>query len=133
MSWPEVQATLTAPGQMFELADADVRGETLRVWKNAPSSLRDLLELSRLYTDNTFIVYEDERTTFDEHFRQVATLSHRLIDQYGVAKGDRVAIAMRYFPEWSVAFWAAAAAGAVVVPLNAWWTTPELVYGLADS
>jgi long-chain acyl-CoA synthetase len=40
---------------------------------------------------------------------------------------------MRNFPEWSVAFWAAAAAGAVVVPLNAWWTGEELHYGLADS
>ena len=43
-----------------------------------------------------------------------------------------VAIAMRNFPEWSVAFWAAASIGAVVVPLNAWWTGPELEYGLAD-
>ncbi|MBV9872990.1 MAG: acyl--CoA ligase [Frankiaceae bacterium] len=133
MSWPAVEASLTATGQMFELASAEVRGEQLRVWKNAPASLRDLIELSRLHGEKTFVVYEDERTTFEEHFRQVATLSHRLIDDYGVAKGDRVAIAMRNLPEWSVAFWAAAAAGAVVVPLNAWWTAPELVYGLADS
>ena len=47
--------------------------------------------------------------------------------------GDRVTIAMRNFPEWSIAFWGATAAGAVVVPLNAWWTGPELAYGLADS
>src|SRR5262249_24549833 len=45
----------------------------------------------------------------------------------------RVAIAMRNYPEWSVAFWGAAAAGAIVVPLNAWWTGEELHYGLADS
>ena len=38
---------------------------------------------------------------------------------------------MRNFPEWSIAFWAAAAAGAIVVPLNAWWTADELEYGLA--
>ncbi len=47
--------------------------------------------------------------------------------------GDRVAIVMRNFPEWSIAFWAAAAAGAIVVPLNAWWTAEELEYGLRDS
>src|SRR3954454_21797536 len=40
---------------------------------------------------------------------------------------------MRNYPEWSVAFWAVAAAGGVVVPLNAWWTAPELVYGFEDS
>ena len=32
-----------------------------------------------------------------------------------------------------MAFWGAAVAGGVVVPLNAWWTSPELHYGLADS
>ncbi|MCQ0013116.1 long-chain fatty acid--CoA ligase [Actinomadura madurae] len=40
---------------------------------------------------------------------------------------------MRNYPEWSVAFFGAAAAGAVVVPLNAWWSAGELEYGLADS
>ena len=40
---------------------------------------------------------------------------------------------MRNFPEWLLAFWAAAVAGAIVVPLNAWWTGPELEYGIEDS
>jgi long-chain acyl-CoA synthetase len=50
-----------------------------------------------------------------------------------VAKGDRVAIAMRNYPEWVMAFWACQALGAVAVPLNAWWTGPELAYALRDS
>src|SRR5437870_2899530 len=138
----EVHATLTAPGQFFEMDDVDVRGVHLRAWKNAPPSLRSVLELSRSHGDKPFLVYAGdrerlddgvERTTFDEHFRQAAALAHVLHDRYGVEKGDRVAIAMRNFPEWSLAFWAAAAAGAVVVPLNAWWTKQELEYGLDDS
>ena len=40
---------------------------------------------------------------------------------------------MRNLPEWAMAFWGAASAGAVVVPLNAWWTGAELHYGLKDS
>ena len=40
---------------------------------------------------------------------------------------------MRNLPEWVMAFWASIAAGAVVVPLNAWWTGAELDYGLVDS
>ncbi len=40
---------------------------------------------------------------------------------------------MRNLPEWVMAFWASIAVGAVVVPLNAWWTGPELAYGLNDS
>src|SRR4051812_10045163 len=106
---------------MFEMDEIDVRGVPTRVWKNAPPTLRSILDLSRLHGPKTFIVYEDERLTFDEHYRRVAALAHRLIDRYGIAKGDRVAIAMRNFPEWVVSFWAAAAAGAVIVPLNAWW------------
>ncbi len=40
---------------------------------------------------------------------------------------------MRNLPEWVMAFWASIAAGAVAVPLNAWWTGAELAYGLSDS
>ncbi|MEO5878155.1 MAG: AMP-binding protein [Streptosporangiaceae bacterium] len=129
----EADARLTAPGEIFELGEANVRGVPTRVWKNAPATLGDILALSRGYGDRVFLVYEDERMTFEEHFRACARLANVLRDQFGVQPGDRVAIAMRNLPEWSVVFWAAAAAGAVVVPLNAWWTGEELRYGLTDS
>jgi long-chain acyl-CoA synthetase len=124
---------LTAPGQMLEIAEQDVNGTTVRTWKNAPPSLRAVLELSRAHGDKDFIVYEDERWTYDRHYRAVASVAAWLVEDAGVKKGDRVAIAMRNYPEWSVAFWAAASAGAIVVPLNAWWTSDELAYGLSDS
>jgi acyl-CoA synthetase (AMP-forming)/AMP-acid ligase II len=133
MSLTEATATLTAPGQMFEVGEQVIGGIPTRFWKLAPPSLRAVLELSRGHGDQTFLVYEDERTTFEDHFRGAAHLSRRLRDDYGVINGDRVAIAMRNYPEWVFAFWAAAAAGAVVVPLNAWWTGEELAYGLSDS
>ena len=129
----EVHRLLTAPGAPFEIEEREVQGQRLRLWKATPPSLRSVLELSRLHGDKTFLVYEDERATFQEHFRASAQLANALVGRFGVRKGDRVAIAMRNFPEWSIAFWAAAAAGAVVVPLNAWWTGDELEYGLADS
>jgi len=128
-----VEEQLTAPGQLFEMEEVEVLGRPVRAWKHAPPTLRTVLEQSRGHGDKGFLVYEDERTTFEEQYRQAATLARRLVEDFGVGKGDRVAIAMRNFPEWVVAFWAAAAAGAVVVPLNAWWTGPELAYGLTDS
>ncbi|MBV9283473.1 MAG: acyl--CoA ligase, partial [Acidimicrobiia bacterium] len=133
MTIAEATEVLTAPGQIFEVGDETVRGIPMKVWKNAPPSLRAVLEMSRGHGEQTFLVYEDERMTFEEHFRAAAHLATKLVDTYGVKKGDRVAIAMRNFPEWPIAFWAAAVAGAVVVPLNAWWTGEELAYGLADS
>ena len=78
------------------------------------------------------MVYDDERVTYAAWHRAVATLAQALQDR-GVKKGDRVALAMRNLPEWPVAFFAGAVISAIVVPLNAWWTGEELAFGLADS
>jgi long-chain acyl-CoA synthetase len=133
MSIAEADAQLTGPGQMFEIDEVDVRGIPTRVWKNCPPTLPDILRISRGHGDSTFLVYEDDQLSFEEHFRRAAQVAHVLRDRFGVGRGDRVAIAMRNYPEWSVAFWGATAAGAVVVPLNSWWTGDELRYGLEDS
>jgi long-chain acyl-CoA synthetase len=126
-------AALTAPGAPFEMEERVIRGIPTRVWKNAPPSLRAVFEASRGHGDLPFLVYEEERLSYAEHYRRSAALARALAGRFGIAKGDRVAIAMRNFPEWSIAFWAAAAAGAIVVPLNAWMTGSELEYCLADS
>ena len=129
----EARAILTAPGAPFEMEEIVVRGIPLRAWKTAPASLRAVFEQSILHGDKTFLVYEDERVTFDECFRTVATLGRQLVERFGVQPGDRVAIVMRNLPEWVMAFWATITVGAIAVPLNAWWTGEELAYGLADS
>lgn len=132
MSIHEATAVMTADDQVFAIDEAEIRGQKLRVWRNAPATLRSVLELSRNHGDQDFIVYEDERLTYNQHFDAAAAFANALVAG-GVQPGDRVAIAMRNLPEWSVAFWGASAAGAVVVPINAWWTTEELTYGLEDS
>ena len=71
-----------------------------------PGLAADVLDLSLGHGDADFLVYEDERTSFAEHYRIAATLAHRLRDEFGVGQGDRVAIAMRNLPEWVMAFWA---------------------------
>src|SRR3954466_2984965 len=129
----EIKGGMTGPGQLFEMDELEIRGVPTRVWKNAPGTLRNVLDLSSLHGDKILVVYEDERISFDQHYRMASTFAHRLIDRYGIKKGDRVALAMRNFPEWMVAFWGATAAGAIIVPLNAWWTGPELEYGIKDS
>ncbi len=132
LSDPTVQQ-LTAEGQLLEMVEGEVNGVPMRLWKNAPPSLRAVFELSRAHGDKEFIVYEDDRWTFERHHRAVCALAAWLVEDAGVTKGDRVAVAMRNYPEWSVAFWAAVVAGAIVVPLNSWWTGEELAYGLSDS
>ena len=63
----------------------------------------------------------------------VRALAHLLRETHGVGEGDRVAIAMRNYPEWVVGYWAILSLGAAVVGMNAWWTGSEMEYGLTDS
>ena len=123
----------TGPGGLFEIVEHDVGGARLRVFANAPPSLRTIWEQSAAHGPADYLVFEGDRYTFERAHALVSTLAWRLRDGFDVAPGDRVAIAMRNFPEWVLAFWAATCVGAVVVPLNSWWTGPELAYGLADS
>jgi len=123
---------LTVPGSRFEIEELVIRGITTRVWKNTPPTLRDLFLTGQEYSDRTFLVYEDDRATYAAFSLAVRKLAAEL-QQQGLDKGDRVALMMRNLPEWPVAFFAAAVCGAIVTPLNAWWTGQELEYGLKDS
>jgi long-chain acyl-CoA synthetase len=135
--WPaislaEAHALMTQPGAMFEMETLPIRGVMTRVWKNGPKTFADVFQAARAYGERTFLVYEDERVSYEAFARAALTLAREL-ETRGVRKGDRVAIAMRNLPEWPVAFFGALLAGAVVTPLNAWWTAQELEYGLIDS
>jgi acyl-CoA synthetase (AMP-forming)/AMP-acid ligase II len=132
MSMTQVHDVLTAPGAKFEMDEAVIDGVPTRVWKNAPPTMRFLLEASRAHADRLFVIHEDERVGYEAHYRAAAALAVHLAG-LGIGKGDRVALAMRNLPEWPVAFFAAIAIGAIMVPLNAWWTGAELEYGLRDS
>ena len=123
---------VSAPASPFEIEERVIRGVKIKTWKNAPPSLAAVFEASVPFGPRVYMVNDDERVTFDAHRRAVSVFAKRLVAD-GVKKGDRVAIIMRNLPEWSVAFWAAILAGAIVTPLNAWWTGPELEYGLTDS
>ncbi len=131
MSLAQAQALLTAPGQKFEMETVAIRGVPTRVWKNAPANLALLIQGSRAHGERIFTIHEDERVGFEANFRAVAHLAAWLRG-IGVGKGDRVALAMRNLPEWPAIFFAAVSIGAILVPLNAWWTGGELEYGLRD-
>src|SRR5258706_2057058 len=127
----QIIAELTAGGPL-ELAVDTSLGWPIRVYKNAPASFREVFQATRAFGDRPFRIYEDETITYAGHFGQVAALARALLDA-GVHKGDRVAIGMRNYPEWSVSFWACQSIGAIVVALNAWWTATELNFALSDS
>ncbi len=129
----QVIATLTAPDGQFPTCEQQIRGNTYRVFQNAPANLRDMFAYCLQHGPKDFVVYDGERLSFAETHRRAARLANALIEQYGIAKGDRIAIAMRNLPEWIIAYMAVTSSGAVAVPMNAWWVTEELAFGLDDS
>jgi long-chain acyl-CoA synthetase len=132
ISLVEANALLTRPGSPFEMQERDIRGVRTRVWKNAPPTMREVFLLARTHGNKTFIVYRDERVSYDEFARAALAIAEAL-QQAGVKKGDRVAIAMRNVPEWPAAFFGCLLVGGIATLLNAWWTGPELQFGLTDS
>jgi len=125
-------ARLTGSDGPFLVGPATIDGVDQMVYLNAPDSLRDVLVTGARWGDRRAITYEDESRTWAEHMNLVARFAAILVERYGIRKGDRVAIAMRNYPEWIAAFAAAACVGAVCVPLNSWWSTAELVRAIAD-
>ena len=123
---------LTGPGGDFEIVEANVLGNRLRTFKNAPPSIRDVWLATQEFSDRDYLVYEDERLTYGDAHAQVAAIASWLFAQ-GVQPGDRIAISMRNYPEWMLVYWACVSVGITVVGMNAWWTAEEMSYALADS
>jgi long-chain acyl-CoA synthetase len=124
-------ARITAVGEPYELVDReDIRGP-VQTFVNAPTSLRQVYEDA--VSDVEFVVAEDQRWTFAEFWNDAASIGHLLVHDLGVRKGDRVAISMRNYPEWMLAFTAATSVGAIAVAMNSLWNADEMAYGLTDS
>ena len=128
----QARAELTGPGGPFEVVEVDVRGVRTKAYASAPGSLRDIWLASAGHGNRDYLVYENERITYAEAHHQVARLANWLVAN-GVEPGDRVAIAMRNYPEWMLAYWASISIGATAVGMNAWWTEPEMAYGIRDA
>jgi long-chain acyl-CoA synthetase len=122
---------LTAPGLPHELQTRTHKGRERKVFVNAPASLRALFEATA--TDATFLVYQDERLSFAQAWAQAGRIGALLVTRYGIAPGDRVALSMRNFPEWVLAFMAITSIGGIAVAMNSMWQPDEMAYGLTDS
>jgi long-chain acyl-CoA synthetase len=135
-TWPalslaEAHARLTAPGEPFETIEAVVRGVPMLVWKHVPATAAEVFSRARAFGDCEFLVHGQERVSYDGFARATLKVA-ALLAEKGVKKNDRVALVMRNLPEWPVVFMGALLAGAIAVPLNAWWTGTELAYGILD-
>lgn len=128
----QVWSEFSGPGGPFEVGEAEVRGQKIRVYKNAPPTLRHVWLGAAGHGDADYLVYQDERWSYAQAHDEVARVAAWLVGQ-GIEPGDRVGIAMRNYPEWMLTYWATLSIGATVVGMNAWWVPAELQYALEDS
>lgn len=124
---------LCKDGMPFATHEMEIDGINHRVFSNQPANLRDVFMMVLGHGDKEFIVYEGERYTFKDVLDKAARFSQALVNDYGVKKGDCVALAMRNYPEWPIAYMGIIASGARAVLMNAWWKTEELKWAMEDS
>ena len=98
----EVLATLTAPGEPFELVASTVYGRECRFFKHAPETLRDLFADN--VSDLDFLVYEDERLTFAEaYLKRRGDLVRCELQRRKVIENDvKVAAVQEYAPKHAI-------------------------------
>ena len=129
----EVLANLTAPDQTFAFKEVEhSSGVTYREFVNTPKTLANFFEFGLLFPEWEFIVFNDERYSYQDIHKKAAQTANAL-KNYGVKKGDRVAICMANNPEYIISFMAITSMGAVCVLLNSWWVPDEVTYGLENS
>jgi acyl-CoA synthetase (AMP-forming)/AMP-acid ligase II len=123
----EMLARVMGPGGRLVIErDADGRA----IVGNFPATLPGLFQtFCALYADREAVVAGDERLTFPDLDR-ISDAAAMALAGRGIAKGDRVAIAMRNCPCWVVSYMAIAKAGAVAVLLNGWWQSHEMEHAL---
>ncbi|WP_323761056.1 class I adenylate-forming enzyme family protein [Maricaulis sp.] len=116
----------------LNIGEADVLGVRQKAYVNAPADLRFLLLKAMEHGDKTAVVFEDQRWSFNDLAARSVAVANTLIDRHGVKPGTRVALALRNCPEWMACFLGVIAAGGVIVPINGWWTSEEMAFGLED-
>ena len=122
---------LSGEGEDYELVEGTVFSRPCRLFKNGPKTLRELYEQN--LSDETFIVFENERLSYRQTYEMASRVAQMMISEYGITSGDRVAISMRNFPEWIIAFCATTSIGGIAVAMNSLWNPEEMAYGLSDS
>ncbi len=121
-------AAVTGPGGRLVL-DTDAEGRTIVA--NFPATLPVFFKIfCGLYADREALVAGEERFLFPELDAWSDRLALALVAR-GIAKGDRVGIAMRNCPSWVVSYMAVLKAGGVATLINGWWQAHELEHAIA--
>ncbi|MFK7730117.1 MAG: class I adenylate-forming enzyme family protein [Pseudomonadales bacterium] len=132
-AYDEALAALTGAGQAFELVQRTIDDVPYTMYAHSPATLLEVYRAAEQHGNREFLVYEKENWSFEQLMQQAWSLAAALEHQHGIARGDRVGIAMRNYPEWLSAFIAITSMGAVAVPINSWGKPHDLLFAVRDS
>ena len=125
--YDDLLAEVTGPDGRLVIG-ADERGRAIVT--NFPATLPAVFRtFCALYPDSEAVVCGDERLTFADLDRVSERVAHGLVAR-GIAKGDRVAIAMRNCPSWIASYMGIVKAGGIATLLNGWWEAHEMEQGI---
>ena len=125
--YDEVLAELTGPDGRIVI-EQDAQGRA--IVGNLPPTLPELFRsFCTLHGTAEAIVAGEERLSFADLDDISEQLAHGLTAR-GIAKGDRVGIAMRNCPAWVVSYMAIVKAGGIATLINGWWEAREMQHAL---
>src|SRR4051794_29828547 len=96
--------------------------------------LSDLIERNAAFTpDKPATTFEGDILSYSAFSARIEQAARALKAEYGVGRGDRVAILSLNRPDYLVLLYACARLGAILVPLNWRLAVAEQVFILADA
>jgi len=128
-----IGARLRAPNSPLAVTNLLINGIDTPVFSQVPNNLSGIYNLGLEQADLPFLIYQEERYSYGETVSMARKMASQLMHEFGIQKGDRVAVCSRNNPQWCIAYMAITMIGAIVVPMNSWWQSNELLYGLQDS
>lgn len=130
----ELESELTGPRGPFALTTIDVAGEPMRVYRDTPAGLDDVLrDLTDTYADSVLVVEEGVEYTYRDVAEMAAKLASALGSEYRIEAGQRVGVIMRNQLSFVVSLTAIARLGAVAVLFNSRETSVQIGAALADA
>jgi steroid-24-oyl-CoA synthetase len=125
--YDELLAEITSPGGRLVIEE-DELGRS--VVSNFPATLPQFFKtFCALNAGNDALVCGEERFTFAELDEISDRLARGLIAR-GIAKGDRVGIAMRNCSSWVLVYMAVVKVGGIATLLNGWWEAREMEHAI---
>lgn len=109
-------------------------GRTEWVYADRPKNLTELLHNTvDKYGEQEGLIDTNIRLSYRQLASSVSNMASSLYYNYGIRKGDRVALMLRNGFEFVTSFFALARLGALAVPLNTALKSEELAFPIKDS